>query len=501
MPVLLAVRVEVSLSSDWTPLRWPCGPLDLEQSKDIQAVKEALTAWLDPKALSFLEGGPVNAILVSWAGGTATDAKQQAALQPVIAEAKKRNIAVLGRVTGEAPNAAKAAAAAGLSAIVTDTVVPSVGGLKVIPAVTPQQAAGIGSPLMALTKSTWPRIPTQWRARDGKRGDSGGATGGGPTGAPWVESSGWICSLATAKAPGKKFWLLSEPPEDVIGYRPATYQLAVADAAAYGAHWVVAFDADTRKALASGGAKDTWKAVADAKQFFAARKACLQRPEIARLGILSDFDGPNEFIAEEMLNLTPRRAVPYRIMDLPKFKPTSLSGLKAVVWIDEKEPSGSARSALTAFVADGGVLIAPASSAGLVSGKPASNFEGRFNVYNLGKGKVAIASEPWSDPWVLCADTHLLLSRKHDMVRTFNAGSCNVRFTGTPGKGYLHVLSFTARTFGYPASFYVAQPYKTARWSTLDSVQDQPIEIKPKGPGVEVHLPDFGPYALVEFGA
>ena len=492
--------MEVRVSSEWTPLRWPCGPLDLQDSKDIPAVKEALIAWLDPKALSFLEGGPVNAILVTWAGGTAADAAQQAALQPLLAEAKRKNIAVLGRVTGEAPDAAKSASAAGLSAIVTDKVMPAVGSLKVIPAVTPQQASGATAPILALTKSTWPRIPTQWRTRTGKREDGAAAAGAGPTGAPWVDANGWICALATAKAPGKTWWVLADPPEDVIGYRPASYALAVADSAAYGGNWVIAFDADTRKALATGGARDTWKAVTDAVQFFAARKTALQQPEAARLGVVSDFDGPNEFIAEEVLNLTPRRNLPYRVIDLPKLTAASLRGLKAVLWVDEKAPAGNAKTVLSAFVNAGGMLIAPASAADLVSGKPTGNFERRFDTYTVGKGKIALASEPWSDPWLLSADVHLLLGRKYDVVRTFNAGSCNVRYTAGAAKGYAHVLSYTARSFGYPASIYVAHPYKTARWSNLNGVVDQPIEMKPKGAGVEVYLPDFGPYAVVEFG-
>ena len=51
--------------TSWTPLRWP-------------------DEWLDPKTLALLEGSPINSIVVS------------SASHPIVAEAKKRKIAVIG---------------------------------------------------------------------------------------------------------------------------------------------------------------------------------------------------------------------------------------------------------------------------------------------------------------------------------------------------------------------------------------------------------------------
>ena len=121
-----------------------------------------------------------------------------------------------------------------------------------VPAIEPAQTATTESQIVALSTAEWPRIPTQWRKRTGERSPGSDA---GPTGAPWVDSNGWKCLLAAAKAPGKTIWTLAEPPEDVTGYRPPHYALAVADSAVYGGQWVVAFDAETRKALASGVAR------------------------------------------------------------------------------------------------------------------------------------------------------------------------------------------------------------------------------------------------------
>jgi hypothetical protein len=485
------------VSSDWIPLRWSAGPLDQEKAKDIASLREAINAWLDPKVLSFLDGGPVNAILVTWAAGGASDAAQQSALQPIVAEAKKKNLAVIGRVTGKSADvAAKSAAAAGLAAIVTDAVVAPVGDLKVIPSVEAQGAGAVASPVVALAKSAWPRIPTEWRSRSGNRGRGGAA---GPTGAPWVEANGWVCALATAKAPGKTIWVLAEPPEDVVGYRPAHFALAVADAAAYGGMWVPAFDAETRMAVAKGSGNSAWKAVADAIRFFTAKKEWAGQQDFARLGLVSDFAGPNEFIGEEMLNLMARRHVPYRVVDRPKVTPASLNGLKAVVWLDSDMPSAAMKTALASFVNAGGVLIGPKNGTAFASGPVVDTFAGRFNVYKSGNGKVALATEDWGDPWLSCADTHQIIGRKYDMLRTFNATSCNVRLTGGPSKAVAHVVSYTARPIGEQASIYVAHPYKSARLLTLSGGGAQALEVRRKGEGVEVYLPEFASYAAVEF--
>jgi hypothetical protein len=288
---------EVRVSSEWIPLRWPAGPLDQQKAKDIPAVRDAISAWLDPKVLSFLDGGPVNAILVTWAAGAAGDAAQQSALDPILVEAKKKNFSVIGRVTGKDPDvAAKSAAAAGLAAIVADEVVAPVGDLKVIPSVEAQRAGSVASPVVALAQSAWPRIPTEWRPRTGNRGRGGGAAG--PTGAPWVEANGWVCSLAAAKAPGKTVWVLAEPPEDVVGYRPAHFALAVADAAAYGGMWVPAFDAETRMAIAKDRGNPAWKAVTDATRFFASKKEWAVQQDFARLGLVSTSRGRTNSSAE-----------------------------------------------------------------------------------------------------------------------------------------------------------------------------------------------------------
>ena len=59
--------------ADRIPLRWPCGPLEIERGRRGERFSareaEALQAWARPEALEILAGSPVNCLLVPWAEG------------------------------------------------------------------------------------------------------------------------------------------------------------------------------------------------------------------------------------------------------------------------------------------------------------------------------------------------------------------------------------------------------------------------------------------------
>ena len=68
------------------PMRWPCGPLDIERGKRREGFTareaEVLRAWCEPAALELLAGTPVNCLVVTWAEGSEGDEDQQRALAP-----------------------------------------------------------------------------------------------------------------------------------------------------------------------------------------------------------------------------------------------------------------------------------------------------------------------------------------------------------------------------------------------------------------------------------
>ena len=78
------------------PMRWPCGPLDIERGRrrDGFTPREAdtLQKWTDPQALELVAGTPVSCLVVPWAEGSVGDESQQRALAPLIAAARGRGL-------------------------------------------------------------------------------------------------------------------------------------------------------------------------------------------------------------------------------------------------------------------------------------------------------------------------------------------------------------------------------------------------------------------------
>jgi hypothetical protein len=481
--------------SDWVPLRWPSGPAAVAALKTAtQADIDTLLACHKPETLWSVLNSPVNCLVVTWAHGASKDAEQQATLKPLIAEAKKQGLSVVGAITGDHANAQHAAKAAGLDGVLTDKPAASnVAGLVVIPSAANGDVSN-SAPITALSDTRWPRIPPR----------RGGGTGAGPTGLPWVDANGWAVQLAQAKAPGKIIWVAADPPEG-LALTAGAYIVAVSDAEAYGARWIVSLHGDLRRGLlnADSNSLQTWKSIAGALEFFARNEAWRNQVGIARLGVISDFAADNRFTAEEVLNLAARRPLPYRVIDRLAFSPQSLAGLKTAIWIDAQPPEAGPRKALMSFVQQGGLVFAAASASPITHGmKAAGSHEGRYNLFASGTGRIAIAAKPWDDPYLLAADAHLLMSRKYDVIRAWNGGSSNFNYTASPDRksAVVHIVNYTGRPSGGDMSLYVAHPYKTARMHRADSSAPNALRVTPRAQGVEVYLPPFAAYAAVEYG-
>jgi hypothetical protein len=386
--------------------------------------------------------------------------------------------------------AVEAARAAGFSAAAMDG--EAQGGFPVV-WWTPRSQLPWNSPsgILAATEGVWPGVPAS---------DTSGAVDAGPTGVPWVDANGWFVRLARARAPGRTIWLAYEPQSKAM-LGGAAYLLAVADAAAYGARWVVSLDPALRAGLASKETRaiDAWRRMAEALAFFEARRKWREYEPVAALGVISDFSGPNEDFAGEVLNLLARRPLPARVLPKPRALAAPLGGLKALVYADRNAPEPALQKKLTAFAANGGLLIAgPAWPAGPGPWHAADPY-GRFRIRNVGRGRLAVAKEEMQDPYLAAADAHVLLSRRHDPVRVWNGGSTNSYYTVSPDgrNAVLQVVNYSARVQGHPISVGFPERYRSARF--LSPGEDAvPLDLHPSGGGIEIHLPPFPVYAAVE---
>jgi hypothetical protein len=419
-------------------------------------------AW-QPDALGLLDKTPINCVVIG--------DSERAAAGPLLERARKQNIVVVSVGAGGSSDipSIRAAAISGINESITGDVV-------------------------ALSDAVWPSIPT-------KRSDGAES---GPTGLPWVDSNGWAILLARAKAPAKSIWIDAAPPNDAPVLRSEHYVLAVADAGAYGARWIVTLEPKLAASLAAREheALFVWKNVMQSVAFFESQKQWRTFSQVASAGVVSDFAGPNEFIATELLNLAARRQLQCRAIYKPKATPAELNGVKAIVWMDTKAPAAEWATASKDLVSKGGLLIGPASIQHFATGlAPAGAFDGRYDLYNLGTGRIAIARKPWSDPYQLAADVHLLLSRRHDVIRLWNSGSTNAIYkTGPRGQAVVQILNFATRYSGSPVSLYVPHPYKKVKWSTLPEEVPETPPVSRKQEGIEIAVPPFGSYGAIELG-
>lgn len=415
--------------------------------------------WL-ASALELLRGTPINCLVV----------RQQEGWRAVVEGARNMGLAVAA-LEGEAPE-----------------------GVAVVPCTARAKVAWDGpGPVTAVNDAVWPGI-----AR-------GAGTDGGPTGLPWVDSNGWFIQLARARAPSKTCWILADPPAKDRFLGPASYELAVADAEAYGGRWVVSLDERLRAGLAAREARavETWRRLAGALEFFKARRGWNEFGLVSVVALISDFSGPNEELSGEILNLAARRPLPVRPIEKPAAAAASFTGLKAIIYPDQSPPAEQLRRKLLAFVRAGGLLIANHQWTPVLGEAAEGDAYRRFQVRRLGRGRLAVAKEELLDPYATVMDAHLLLSHRWDPVQFFNAGSLNSHYTASlDGKRALvQLLNYAMRPAGHPVSVSFPVRYRAARLWTLEANAPAPLKLDRADRGVEAYLPPLQAYAALELEA
>jgi hypothetical protein len=348
---------------------------------------------------------------------------------------------------------------------------------------------------VAVIDGAWPGV----RLSQGQRRDDADA---GPTGAPWIDSNGWVVKLARARS-SKPVWVAFDPPADSGAITADRYQLAAADAAMAGGRWIVSLDNATAASLQSRepSATEAWRKLADLATFFEKRKAWRDWPPMASLAVISDFSGDNEFLATEMLNLAARRNLLYRVVDKARAAQADFTGLSAALYVDNQAPPAALLDTLARFAKGGGMVIVPAAVAAKFSaGPPAASPVDGYDLRTFGKGRLAAPNKEWDDPFLLASDAHILTSRRHDPVRIYNAPSLFVNCAARGPEAVVQLLNFSRLESTNRISVALARSYASARFQALGAA---PVPLKPAaaGRGIEFYLPPFALYAALELGS
>jgi len=339
-----------------------------------------------------------------------------------------------------------------------------------------------------IVKGAWPGV--QWSP----------GHGGGPTGAPWVDSNGWVIRLNRALHPEVTAWIDAPPPPKTFIVADS-YLIAVADSAAHGGRWIISLDTPLAQGLATGNATSLtiWKRLTATAEFFAARKAWVDYVPVGVAGIVSDFAGDNEFFSHELLNLMARAGLHYRIVLKDRLSAGSFEGLRAISYTDATPPTADLRRQILAFVESGGLLIAAPQWGEVegteVAGAPVTGYKVRAH----GKGRIAVAEQDPADPYAWAADAALLVSHRYDLVRFWNSGAASSFYTMSPDrkKALVHLLFFAERGPD-SATVRIAGRYRAARASTVDNPKSSTLTVEAQADGVEVRLPQVSQYVALE---
>jgi hypothetical protein len=486
---------------NWIPLRWVCGPLEIERGKrrETFTAREAdvLRAWAEPAALDLLSGSPVSCLVVTWADGSAGDEDHQRALTSLVAAARQRGLSVVGWVSGAADlgRAATTARASGLTALATDSpaLVPGTEVLRF-------RRRGFDprppSEFLGDLDAVWPGLRTDLKA-------DADATSG-PTAAPWLDSNGWYIHLARSLVDPGALWLAFEPPDLGQALPCTAYLHAVADAEAYGGRWMVALDPHLRVGLTDGkpSALDTWATIGRSLAFFRQHRAWAGYVPAGPLGVMSDYEGTNEFLSFEMLNLLARQGSLYRILEKGTALQASFDGLDAVVYVDGTPPPADLLRKLYAFADGGGTLVTPPGWEERGE-HDADAWPSRYRVFRYGRGRLAVAREEAPDPQVLAEDTQLLTSHRNDRVRVFNAGTAlfHHAVSADGRSGVLHTFLFPTPNKRLPMTVWFRKPWASARTWRVDAMEAASAGRTAVEPGVEFHLPPVTEYCALEVSA
>jgi hypothetical protein len=343
---------------------------------------------------------------------------------------------------------------------------------------------------IAVRDGAWPRVLPAETKKD--------AAEAGATGAAWVDSNAGLIRLAQTMEPGKPVWLTTLPPGGKEVVPLEEFARAVAEACAYGARWIVTLDGPFRAELEKPGAAGLreWKRVVSALNFFERHSEWRSWGPVAALAVVSDFEGDNKLMAEEFLILAPRRHLAYGVIRKGDAAKASLSGFKAILWLDGAPPAGELREKCLEFARAGGLLISPS---GVVAGEPLETFF-NYQIHRLGKGRVAVPKEAWYDPFLLVAEVQILLGNRENVVQVWNGGSMNSHLLASPNndRAVAHLIQYSSgRSQAVTLGF--SKPYRSARVYTLDS--EKVVRPVRGGIGIEVPVGEFSGYAAVELEA
>lgn len=489
----------MSLDPKWVPMKWPCGPGEIERLKsdenaDPESQKTA-ERWADPSSLQLLKGSPINCLIVDWASGTPADQAQQSALKPLIQAGRQLDLSFVGRVSVRENLAATVdeGRAAGLQAVILEK---PPGKDLALPVIVP----------FPNDDTDWNRVTSIYRAMGAiwpgadLQTNSDNSALGGPTGIPSLNSNGWFSLLSREIAPGKIPWLDVDPPPSSDIVPAEQYCRVIADSQIYGSRWMVSLDRWMWRALLDKGqrAMETWAQITRELTFFRNHSEWEAYKPMGVLAVVSDFAGMNALSSGEVLNFLNRSQTQFLVVERNRMKAPG-TDLKGIVWMDDADPSASQHESLMQFVQQGGLIFTSKywGPAGLAPSQ--EDWIPEYSFYNLGKGRIAVSNDGIMDSYQLARYAHLLTGRRNDFTRLFNPEMTNCYSCLHPDdqKQLVQLVNYGPSPVEY-LSLWLNAKTKSATLVSPESESASPLQCFPAIGGTEFHLPKLTVNCTVE---
>jgi hypothetical protein len=310
--------------ADWVPVRWP---------------------WTDAASLDLLTGTPVNCLLL------------QNYTADFAAAAEARGIATLAVLgPGADPSAESKALAAKVAGIALEGEYPepvisafrkAAGNAQVIE-ITARNRIPLGSqaPILATYQGVWPGVAVQ----------ENGSTRAGPSGSAWIDTNTGFIRAVRAWGDAA-VWVANRPPAHTV-IPAARYLQAIADAAASGARWVVAFDPDFAARLhkRDADAMSDWRRMTQLLAYFEAHKEWRGMREYGMLAIVQDPE-KGGLLSGGILDMIAVKHTPVRAIPRQHLTEESLAGASMAVDVDADSLTAGEKDVLKAFARSGGMVL------------------------------------------------------------------------------------------------------------------------------------------------
>lgn len=328
------------------------------------------------------------------------------------------------------------------------------------------------------------------------------STEAGPTGLPWLESNGWLIRMARDLAPDSAVWIRSDAPEDASRADVSLFAFAQSEARAHGAVRALWAPPGIARGIAAGNshALSWWRRICAIESWWQERAAWRLWPTAARLWVVSDFAGPNRYPATELLNLAARRNLAWRAARPEGLGEGQLRGAAAAVYVDQAPLEGALLERLDRFARQGGLLVCLEAAGRALRGlEPAGTDHPRFQILRRGKGRVALSRSDWEDPYLMAQDVHLLMSRRHDIVRLFNPGSLLCWPVISPDRRRLlvHLLNYSRHGAAHDVVVQTWAPVKAA-FVERPGAERRTAAVRREAGGWEIEVEPFDLYCALE---